>query len=113
MARIGTHVLDTSRGLPACGVRVRLLRNGDVLNSAATNADGRTAEPLLQADTIDAGVYELHFAAGDYFRGLGVKLGDPAFLEHVVIRFGVDDPKGHYHIPLLLSPFGYTTYRGS
>ena len=117
MARISTHVLDTSRGQPARGLAVDLHFCGKLLKSAVTNAvtnmDGRTDEPLLSGDRLEPGVYELTFHAGDYFRRVGVELADPPFLNHVVIRFGVADPAGNYHVPLLLSPYGYTTYRGS
>ncbi len=112
VARISTHVLDTSAGKPAAGIQVDLYRVNSTgrehLKTAITNADGRTDEPLLSSGTLDAGAYEIVFAAGAYFG-----LSSPAFLEEVVIRFGVADPASHYHVPLLLSPFGYTTYRGS
>lgn len=117
MAAISTHVLDTSRGAPAQGVAIELhLVNGTErtrLAAAVTNADGRTDSPLLSADRLEPGVYELTFHATDYFRRHGVMLSTPPFLGDVVIRVGVSDPGGKYHIPLLLSPFGYTTYRGS
>jgi 5-hydroxyisourate hydrolase len=107
--------------MPARGVAVALCRvvrsaHGDAreqVKSVATNADGRTDEPLLSGDEIPIGVYELTFHAGDYFRANGVAVSDPAFLDEVVIRFGIADAHGHYHVPLLLSPYGYTTYRGS
>ena len=114
MARIGTHVLDTARGHPASGVRVDLYRiteaGREFRATAVTNDDGRTAEPLLSGDRIPAGVYELVFAAGAYFRESGP---EPPFLDHVVVRFGVSDETGNYHVPLLLAPYGYSTYRGS
>jgi 5-hydroxyisourate hydrolase len=117
MARLSTHVLDTSRGMPAAGIDVELhaLRGSERTRVAAavTNADGRTDAPLLTGDRIEPGVYELTFHAGPYFRRVGVVLSEPPFLDHVVIRFGVADPSGHYHVPLLLSPYGYSTYRGS
>ncbi len=117
MARISTHVLDTSRGLPARGVALALHRIHDsereALAETVTDATGRTAQPLLSADRIEPGVYELTFRAGDYFRALGETLTDPPFLEDIVIRFGVADPEGHYHVPLLLSPYAYSTYRGA
>jgi 5-hydroxyisourate hydrolase len=118
MARLSTHVLDTSRGAPAAGVAIDLHRcnsNGvrTRLKSAATNADGRTDEPLLSGAELDAGTYELIFHAGDYFRVLGLTLPEPPFLDEIVIRFGISDPGGNYHVPLLLSPYGYSTYRGS
>ena len=116
MGRLTTHVLDTSLGKPAAGLAISLRRagkHGAPLASGVTNADGRIAPPLLEADTMEVGAYELIFEAGAYFDGLGLKLPSPKFLDQVVIRFGIDDPKAHYHVPLLLSPFGYSTYRGS
>src|SRR4051794_16854628 len=117
MARLSTHVLDTARGIPAGGVVIDLHAIGEhtrrAIRTVTTNVDGRTDEPLLSGDRIETGDYELTFHAGDYFRKIGVPLTDPPFLDLVVIRFGVADAAGHYHVPLLLSPYGYTTYRGS
>jgi 5-hydroxyisourate hydrolase len=117
MGRLSTHVLDTARGKPASGVAVRLyVCNHDgrrLLHSTTTNADGRTAEPLLQGDELQPGTYELVFGAGDYHRAQQQVHDSPPFLDEIVLRFGVSDPAGNYHVPLLLSPFGYTTYRGS
>lgn len=113
MARISTHVLDTSRGEPARGIAIDLHFCAKLLMSAVTNIDGRTDQPLVTADRLEAGVYELTFHAGDYFRSLGIELPNPPFLNDVIIRFGVADPSGNYHVPLLLSPYGYSTYRGS
>jgi 5-hydroxyisourate hydrolase len=113
VARISTHVLDTSRGKPAQGVAIDLNFSGHYVASAVTNIDGRTDEPLVSGHRLEIGVYELIFHAGDYFRRAGVGLTDPPFLDVVVIRFGVADPAGNYHVPLLLSPYGYSTYRGS
>jgi|SRR6185295_6034761 len=117
MARLSTHVLDTARGIPAEGVTVDLhhLRNGERLHvkTMITNVDGRTNAPLLSADLIETGVYELTFHAGRYLRTTGALLANPPFLDEVIVRFGVADPQGNYHVPLLLSPFGYSTYRGS
>jgi 5-hydroxyisourate hydrolase len=113
MARISTHVLDTSRGMPAQGLAIDLHFCAKLVKAAVTNADGRTEQPLVSADRLETGVYELTFHAGDYFRSEGVHLADPPFLGDVVIRFGVADPVGNYHVPLLLSPYGYSTYRGS
>jgi 5-hydroxyisourate hydrolase len=117
MARLSTHVLDTAHGKPAGGVAIELHavagEGRRLIRTATTNLDGRTNEPLLNDDRIETGTYELTFHAGDYFRGKGVPLTDPPFLDLVVIRFGIDDAAGNYHVPLLLSPYGYTTYRGS
>ena len=117
MARLSTHVLDTSRGKPAQNVMVDLhiCASGERrhIRTVTTNADGRTDEPLLSGDRLETGVYELTFHAGDYFRGVGIDLSDPPFLGDVVIRFGLADPAANYHVPLLLSPYGYSTYRGS
>jgi len=117
MARLSTHVLDTSRGAPARGVaiEVHVVANGGrrLVATAVTDADGRTAAPLLSGDRIEPGVYEITFRAADYFRREGVALPDPPFLGDVVVRVGLADAGGHYHVPLLLSPYGYSTYRGS
>lgn len=116
MPRLSTHVLDTSRGKPAENVWIDLHRcDGERrhIKSVATNADGRTAEPLLFGDRLETGIYELTFHAGDYFRSVGIALSDPPFLGDIVIRFGLSDPAADYHVPLLLSPYGYSTYRGS
>jgi len=110
-------VLDTSRGIPARNVVVDLhiIRSGQrvLLKTTTTNQDGRTDEPLLSGTNIEPGTCELTFHAGDYFRGSGVELTDPPFLDQVVVRFGIADASGNYHVPLLLSPYGYSTYRGS
>jgi 5-hydroxyisourate hydrolase len=110
-------VLDTSRGIPARNVVIDLhiIRSGQrvLLKSAATNQDGRTDEPLLSGTGIEPGTYELTFHAGDYFRASGVALTDPPFLDQVVVRFGIADAAGNFHVPLLLAPYGYSTYRGS
>jgi len=118
LAGLTTHVLDTAAGRPAAGVAVRLFRVGpdgaaEPLKEARTNADGRCDAPLLGADELTSGRYRLDFAAGDYFRGTGADLPDPPFLDVVSIGFGVAEPEGHYHVPLLISPYGYSTYRGS
>jgi 5-hydroxyisourate hydrolase len=113
MTRLTTHILDTAHGRPAAGVAVRLSRGGEAVALARTNADGRCDAPLLAGDAFQAGRYRLEFEVGAYFRGLGVALPDPAFLETVVLDFGVADANQHYHVPLLVSPFGYSTYRGS
>jgi 5-hydroxyisourate hydrolase len=113
MARLSTHVLDTSRGVPAANVAIDLYCGGSHLKSVSTNADGRTEEPLIAAPELIPGRYELIFHAGDYFRDLEVPLAEPPFLDEIVIRFGISDPLANYHVPLLLSPYGYSTYRGS
>lgn len=113
MSGLTTHVLDTMHGRPAAGVGLRLLRGGSVLAQAVTNADGRCDAPLLTGEALAKGAYRLEFAVGAYFRAAGVALPDPAFLEVVAIEFGVADEAGHYHVPLLVSPFAYSTYRGS
>ena len=113
MSGLTTHVLDTSSGMPAAGVALRLKRGGQTLVSTRTNADGRCDSPLLTAEALAPGAYRLEFDVGAYYRGLGVALPDPAFLETVAIEFGVADAGAHYHVPLLVSPFGYSTYRGS
>jgi 5-hydroxyisourate hydrolase len=113
MTGLTTHVLDTAHGRPAAGVLLRLLRDGDVLTETRTNADGRCDSPLLTAESVKVGRYRLEFEVGGYFRSLGVVLPDPAFLETVMLDFGIADPAVHYHVPLLVSPFGYSTYRGS
>jgi len=118
MGRLSTHVLDTAQGKPAGGVAITLHRlNADgsrtILVETRTNADGRTDAPLLSGDTFICGRYEIVFAIGDYFRAQGAALPEPAFLDEVPIRFGIAEPDGHYHVPLLASPWGCTTYRGS
>lgn len=117
MARLNTHVLDTSTGRPAAGLRLELfyLEGGQraLIKTEWTNSDGRTDSPLLSGDTIPVGRYELLFQAGDYFRSLGVALSDPPFLDEIPLRFAIAEADGHYHVPLLLSPWSYSTYRGS
>jgi 5-hydroxyisourate hydrolase len=114
--RLTTHALDTARGRPATGMSVELFRiDGDTrrsLKALSTNADGRTDAPLLEGDEMESGTYELVFGVGEYFAGReGV--ADPPFLGQVPIRFGLADPSAHYHVPLLASPWSYSTYRGS
>ena len=115
--RLTTHVLDTASGRPAAGVRIDVFRLDDgeptLLHEAVTNADGRCDAPLLAGRAFAAGRYELVFHAGAYFRASGVALSDPAFLDEVPIRFGIAEAGAHYHVPLLISPYGYSTYRGS
>lgn len=117
MGRLSTHVLDTARGKPAAGVRIALYRvagnSHRKVAETVTNADGRTDAPLLSGDDLTAGHYELVFYAGDYLRASGQASGEVLFLDHIPIRFGVPDADQHYHVPLLISPFAYSTYRGS
>ncbi|MBC8078580.1 MAG: hydroxyisourate hydrolase [Chloroflexales bacterium] len=115
--RLTTHVLDTAQGQPAAGVAIELWRiaAGDearLLKTTRTNADGRTDAPLLTGDELLAGEYELVFAIGDYFAAHGLA-ASPPFLGRVPVRFGVADAGAHYHVPLLASPWAYSTYRGS
>ena len=114
--RLTTHVLDTATGKPAAGLSIALYHlKGKArthLKTVVTNADGRCETPLLAGAEFRIGEYELVFAAGDYLRGQGTKLPEPAFLDSVPIRFGMAEPL-HYHVPLLISPYGYSTYRGS
>jgi 5-hydroxyisourate hydrolase len=114
MGRLTTHVLDTANGRPAAGVRVTLRAldsagGGRLITEATTNADGRTDEPLLAGEGFKPGTYELVFDVGAYFAAAAV----PPFLDQVPVRFGIADRDGHYHVPLLVSPWSYATYRGS
>ena len=117
MGLLTTHVLDTSRGSPAKGIIVDLIRFDNskpvFVGSAETNKDGRCDTPLLEGEAFIRGRYQLIFHAGDYFRRMGNKLPEYAFLDSVVIAFGIDSNDQHYHVPLLLSAYGYSTYRGS
>jgi len=117
MPRLSTHVLDTALGKPAAGIDVQLHRlapgGRTLVATAVTNADGRTDAPLLSADRIEPGVYELTFRAGAYLRRTSPALPDPLFLDDIVVRVGIADSGGNYHVPLLLSPHGYSVYRGS
>lgn len=117
MSRLSTHVLDTANGKPAAGVAVTLYRvtqtGRDQVLATKTNADGRTDAPLLSGDAMAVGTYELDFEAGAYFRAIGLTLPQPAFVDRVTLRFGIADAHGHYHVPLLVSPWSYSTYRGS
>ena len=114
--RLTTHVLDTASGLPAAGLKIALYRVGGnshrKIKEAVTNADGRCDAPLLEGKTFQTGQYELVFFAGDYLRGIGAVLPEPPFLDQIPIRFGMAEDR-HYHVPLLVSPYGYSTYRGS
>jgi 5-hydroxyisourate hydrolase len=114
--RLTTHVLDTASGKPAAGLSISLYRiAGEArthLKTVSTNEDGRCDQPLLQGNEFKTGEYELVFRAGDYLRAVGARLPEPAFLDIVPIRFGMAEDT-HYHVPLLVSPYGYSTYRGS
>lgn len=117
MGHLSTHVLDTVNGRPGAGIAVTLDRLGadgsrERLVEAVTNADGRTDAALLSGALVP-GTYELTFAIGAYFRGLGTAVPEPAFLDLVPVRFGIAEPEGRYHVPLLASPWSYSTYRGS
>ena len=115
-AKLSTHVLDTAHGCPACGIKIELWRLDGaqtLLKTVFTNADGRTDAPLLAADELKAGQYELVFFVGDYFAAKAVALGRIRFLDTVPVRFGIADAGASYHVPLLCSPWAYSTYRGS
>lgn len=115
MAKLTTHVLDTAHGCPGGGIAIELYRlepRRTLIATAVTNADGRTDQPILDQADWQKGLYELHFSVGDYFAGRRVELSDPPFLDDVVIRFSLSTDE-HYHVPLLVSPWSYSTYRGS
>jgi len=115
--RLSTHVLDTHAGRPAVGVAVELYEfageKAHYIQSAITNADGRTDQPLIGGRPLPIGRYELRFAVGNHFRSRGIDVGDPPFLDIVPLRFSIAEPEGHYHVPLLCTPWSYSTYRGS
>ncbi len=117
--RLTTHVLDTMHGRPAAGVTIQLWRlhasdeGRELLKRVRTNANGRTEEPLLMNTEFVVGRYELVFVVGAYFAALQVPVSAPPFLDEVPVRFGLADPDAHYHVPLLISPWAYSTYRGS
>jgi 5-hydroxyisourate hydrolase len=116
MGKLTTHVLDTANGRPAAGVRVELhALDGArrLLREVRTNADGRCDLPLLDGAEFRTGRYELVFQVDEYFRALDPELPSPPFVGEVVLRFGIADAAGHYHVPLLVSPWSYSTYRGS
>jgi 5-hydroxyisourate hydrolase len=112
MAKLSTHVLDTMNGKPAAGMPVVLRSNGTVIVETKTNTDGRTDKPLLSGESIAAGDYELEFDVEAYFRAVG-SADAGRFLTRVPLRFRIDDAAGNYHVPLLVSPWAYSTYRGS
>lgn len=123
--RLTTHVLDTAQGRPAAHMTIELWRvepasehdeGGEtrtLLKTILTNADGRANEPLLAGEECLAGIYELVFLVGDYFSEQAIEMPEPPFLGRVPVRFGLADPTAHYHVPLLVSPWAYSTYRGS
>ncbi|MBD0336357.1 MAG: hydroxyisourate hydrolase [Cyanobacteria bacterium Co-bin13] len=119
MGKLTTHVLDIASGKPAAGMRLTLWAvnsHADIktaLKTIETNSDGRTDEPLLVGDELKAGIYELVFEVAPYFASGSTQLPNPPFLDQVPIRFSVADPAGIYHVPLLVSPWSYSTYRGS
>lgn len=117
MGQLTTHVLDTCSGTGAAGVVVEVRRlepaSPELLNRLITDAAGRCGTPLVQGGAFSRGLYELSFHIGDYFRGKGVALPDPAFVDVAVVRFGVSQPEQHYHVPLLASPWSYSVYRGT
>ena len=117
MGKLSTHVLDTVHGVPAQGVALELYRlDGEsrtLLVQTATNQDGRCDAPLLHGPELTRGIYELVFHAGDYFAGKGVPLPEPRFVDQVVLRFGVANPDENYHVPLVVTPWTWSTYRGS
>ena len=116
-ARLSTHVLDTAHGCPAEGMTIELWSlahpRPKLLKTVRTNADGRTELPLLSAGEITPGTYELVFYVADYFAAKSVALTDPPFLDRVPVRFSISEPSASYHVPLLVSPWAYSTYRGS
>jgi 2-oxo-4-hydroxy-4-carboxy-5-ureidoimidazoline decarboxylase len=115
--RLSTHVLDTHAGRPAAGMAIELYEQVreryNQINTTVTNADGRTDQPLIAGRPLPMGRYELRFFVGDHFRSRGIEAGDPPFLDVVPLRFSIAEPEGHYHVPLLCSPWSYSTYRGS
>ncbi|HTH60162.1 MAG TPA: hydroxyisourate hydrolase [Paraburkholderia sp.] len=117
MGKLTTHVLDTANGRPGAGIRIELHALAGnarrLVKTAVTNDDGRCDAPLLEGAEFVAGEYELVFDAGDYFAATGAVLPQPRFVDRVVLRFGVADANAHYHVPLLVSPWAYSTYRGS
>lgn len=116
MGKLTTHVLDTANGIPGAGITIALYRLGasrQKIVQTTTNSDGRCNQPLLEGDALTVGSYELEFSAGDYFRSRDPSLPEPPFVDVVVLRFGIANASQHYHVPLLVSPWSYSTYRGS
>ena len=115
---ITTHVLDTAKGIPAAGVKIEVHRvkfdgTMELLKSSETNDDGRSAEPLVSIDELQVGGYQITFFMGEYFESTKSNENTSVFIDQVPVRFTVSNPSSHYHVPLLASPYGYTTYRGS
>jgi len=117
LGKLTTHVLDTAHGCPAAGMQIELWSLSDgkprLVKTTRTNADGRADQPLLAADEMKEGLFELVFSVGDYFARKGSSLPDLLFLDRVPVRFGIADSEASYHVPLLVSPWAYSTYRGS
>ncbi|RCI76903.1 hydroxyisourate hydrolase [Brucella anthropi] len=118
MGKLSTHVLDTAHGSPAAAMRVELYRIGvngapELIKRTVTNLDGRTDAALLSGDELRTGIYELQFHVAEYFEGRGAAQANPPFLDLIPIRFAIADVDGNYHVPLLVSPWSYSTYRGS
>jgi 5-hydroxyisourate hydrolase len=118
MGKLSTHVLDTANGCPAAGMQVKLLRlqadgSAQELRRLTLNADGRADGPLLEGQTLQRGRYRLVFSVAPYFRARGTALPEVPFVDEVPLDFGIDDTAAHYHVPLLVSPWSYSTYRGS
>jgi 5-hydroxyisourate hydrolase len=113
MGRLTTHVLDTAKGKPAQGMKIDVMKGDKILKSVVTNSDGRIDGPILEGSQFETGIFELRFHAGDYLRKSAASLSEPLFLDVIPIRFGIGDASQHLHVPLLLSPYGYSTYRGS
>jgi 2-oxo-4-hydroxy-4-carboxy-5-ureidoimidazoline decarboxylase len=116
--RLSTHVLDTHSGKPAAGIAIELIELSElgtsrVVTRAITNQDGRTDVPLIGGRPVPIGRYELKFAVADYFTARGVSLSDPPFLDRIPLHFSASEPEGHLHVPLLVTPWSYATYRGS
>ena len=117
MGKLSTHILDLAHGKPGAGISIEFYQvNGSerkLVKQVLSNQDGRTNEPLLEGEALVPGCYELVFLAGDYFAALGVEMSNPRFIDRVTLAFGVADASQNYHVPLLVSPWAYSTYRGS
>ncbi|MFL6547215.1 MAG: hydroxyisourate hydrolase [Povalibacter sp.] len=116
MSKLTTHVLDTHGGHPAANLRIELHRVGvqsELVTTQITNTDGRCSKPMLEGSALRIDKYTLTFHVAEYFRAMGVSIPEPAFLDHVVVHFGIADPDQNYHVPLLVTPWSYSVYRGS